>query len=111
MAANFPRDPRNADVNWQLASTMARVGNDHCEQYFKQAGMLAKTPEWGTKIKLSRADWAAAHGKWDEAIQAYTESRDGLKEDAGPLKAYATYRLGWAFLSKAQGLQGPGPPN
>ncbi len=100
MTGNFPRDPRIAEVTWQLASTMARLGNEHCEFYFKQASQLAKTPEWANKVKLSRADYAASKNGWDEAIKLYTEVRNGIKEAEGPIKAYATYRLGWAFLGK-----------
>lgn len=100
LTGNFPRDPRIAEVTWQLASTMARLGNDHCEFYFKQAGLLAKAPEWANKVKLSRADYLASKGGWDAAIKLYTEVRDGIKDQADPVKAYATYRLGWAFLGK-----------
>lgn len=106
MTGNFPRDPRIAEVTWQLASTMARLGNDHCEYYFKQAALLAKTPEWANKVKLSRADYLASKGTWDEAIKLYTQVREGLKDAADPIKAYATYRLGWAFLGKGDKKKG-----
>lgn len=101
LAANFRKDPRSAEVHWLIAASMARLGNDHCEQYFKMATQLAKTPEWSTKIRVSQADWLVASGKIDAAIAAYADLRTNGPEDVKP---YATYRLGWALLSK--GLKG-----
>lgn len=98
MTSNFPRDPRIAEITWQLASTMARLGNEHCEFYFKQAALLAKSPEWANKVKLSRADYLASKKSWDEAIKLYGEVRDAIKDQNDSVKAYATYRLGWAYL-------------
>ncbi len=100
MTSNFPRDPRIAEVTWQLASTMARVGNDHCEYYFKQAALMSKTPEWANKVKLSRADYLMSKNQFDDAIKLYTEVREAVKDAADPIKAYATYRLGWGYLAK-----------
>ncbi len=100
LAGNYPKDPRLAEVNWQLASTLARLGNDHCEQYFKQAAHLAKTPAWANRVKLSRADWLASNKKWDDAIKIYTEVRAAITDKTDTVRAYATYRLGWAQLEK-----------
>jgi tetratricopeptide (TPR) repeat protein len=98
MAANFRDDPRIAEVNWRIGSAMARLGNDHCELYFKQAKQLARTPEWSHKTDLSRADWLASKGKIDDALAIYSQVREASPGEL--LKAYATYRLGWAHLAK-----------
>lgn len=96
-SATLRKDPRIAEVNWLLGSAMARLGNDHCEQFFKQATQQSKTPEWSFKAKLSRADWLADTNRLDDAVKIYAEIRDAAPEG---LKPYVTYRLGWANLIK-----------
>lgn len=103
-AANFRKDPRSAEVHWLIASSMARLGNDHCEQYFKLATQLAKAPEWAHKVRISEADWLLAKGKVEDAVAAYTALRSTVADD---MKSYVTYRLGWALLGK--GLTSTGP--
>jgi tetratricopeptide (TPR) repeat protein len=98
-ASNFSDDPRIAEINWRIGSSMARLGSEHAELYLNQAMQLSRSPEWGQKARLSKADWLLSRGKFDEAIAGYTEIHKANISDS--LKAYAAYRMGWAFLSKS----------
>jgi len=97
--ANFPRDLRIAEVNWMIGSAMARVDNEHFEMYLKLAKQQSKTPEWTRKASLTHADWLVGKKRFDEAIKIYDDLRKEPVQD--DLKNYATYRLGWAYLTKA----------
>lgn len=98
LLANSPTHARRDELNFLIATTLARVGNDHCEAYFKQATERAKSSEWALKSRIGRADYLVGKGRFDEAVQLYEEAR---KTAPRRLKAYATYRLGWAILQKA----------
>lgn len=97
--ANFAKDPRLAEVNWMIGSSMARAGSEHFDLYLKQAAQHTKTTEWKHRAELTRADWLVSKNKPDEAQSIYeTVRKDGANDS---LKAYATYRLGWIYLVKA----------
>lgn len=98
LLANAPTHARRDELNFLIATTLARVGNDHCEAYFKQAIERSKSSEWALKSRLGRADYLVGKGRFDEAVKLYEEAR---KTAPRRLKAYATYRLGWAILQKA----------
>jgi TolA-binding protein len=98
LLANAPTHARRDELNFLIATTLARVGNDHCEAYFKQAIERAKSSEWALKSRLGRADYLVGKGRFDEAVKLYEEAR---KTAPKRLKAYATYRLGWTILQKA----------
>lgn len=97
--ANFSKDPRLAEVNWMIGSSMARTGSEHFDLYLKQAAQHAKSPEWKHRSELTRADWLVSKNRPDEALPIYEEVRKDNPIDS--LKAYATYRLGWIYLVKA----------
>jgi TolA-binding protein len=97
LLAHSPTHARRDELNFLIATTLARVGNDHCEAYFKQAIERAKSSDWALKSRIGRADYLVGKGRFDEAVKLYEEAR---KTAPTRLKAYATYRLGWAVLQK-----------
>lgn len=97
MHANAPTHFRRDELKFLIATTLARVGNDHCEAYFKEATQRATSKEWAMKATLARADFLVSKGRLDDAAKIYEEAR---KTAPSRLKAYATYRLGWTVLAK-----------
>jgi tetratricopeptide (TPR) repeat protein len=95
--ANDPNGSRRDELNFLIADTLARVGNDHCEAYFTQAIRHSRSSEWLLKAELARGDYLVAKGKPDEALALY-ESVRGKAPRA--LSAYAAYRAGWVHLAK-----------
>lgn len=102
MLANDPKNPRKDELNFLIAMTLARVGNDHCEAYFKQAIQHSKSKEWATLAKIGRADYLVQKGRNDEALKLYEEARKASGKNA-KVKAYANYRLGWVHLTRDWG--------
>lgn len=102
LLANNPNHRRRDELNFLISSTLARVGNDHCEAYFKQAIQHAKDKGWALRSKLARADYLVTKARLAEAETLYQEA---LTTGEPRLKAYAHYRLGWlrfhAYLSAA----------
>ena len=91
------KNSRYDEVNFLIASTLSRVGNEHCEVYFKQAIEHSTKLEWKIKARIARADYLVSKQRYSEATQLYLKD---FKQASDALKSYINYRLSWLSLHK-----------
>lgn len=88
---------RRAEVNFLIATTLARTGNDHCEVYFKRILGQSNRSEWVVKARIARADYLVSKQRFDEANGLYLAA---FSEASSTLKTYINYRLAWMPVQK-----------
>lgn len=109
IAENTQSRFRRDEISFLIATTLARIGNDHCEVYFKQVIDKSNPNIWSILASIAKNDYLVAKDQFDPAIRGYSSLGETIEKSEGKitsnlsmarLKSYIEYRRAWAIIKK-----------